>query len=86
MSKGDHAFGLENFHPRHAGLADRCGGLDADALLYLVKKMSPHVRSLCVALCPPGGPLRLRPGEAGSAALAGLIEDPCASGLLNAGN
>ncbi len=45
--------------------------MDADALQHLVA-MSPHVRSLCVALCPPWGPLRLRPGEAGSAALAGV--------------
>ena len=34
--------------------------------------MSPHGRSLRVASCPPRGPLRLRPGKAGSAAPAWL--------------
>ena len=33
--------------------------------------MSPHGRPLRVAPCPPRGPLRLRPGGAGSAAPAG---------------
>ena len=32
--------------------------------------MSPHARSLRVTLCPQKGPLRLRPGKAGSAAPA----------------
>ena len=36
----------------------------------LRKKSSPHGRSLRVTPCPPRGPLRLRPGKAGSAALA----------------
>ena len=34
--------------------------------------MSPPRLSLCVLRCPPRGPLRLRPGKAGSAAPAGL--------------
>ena len=35
-----------------------------------VQGLSPHGRPLRVASCPPRGPLRLRPGEASSAAPA----------------
>ena len=36
----------------------------------------PHGRPLRVAPCPPRGPLRLRSGEASSAALAGIALKP----------
>ena len=47
------------------------GGCMSTGVLFGQIALSPHGRSLRVALCPPRGPLRLRPGKAGSAAPAG---------------